>query len=82
MGALDVIEVAPKIILSEHFGGACLAIVEAVRGHLRPLRFAKSGFLDHSAERVFMKYFREISRNEKALEYSASDITGHTAKHA
>ena len=74
VGALEVIEVALEVLFSEHFAGVCSAFVEALRGHVRPLRFTNSGLLVHTVEMVFVKYFRVIRRDKKALNYATIDI--------
>ena len=75
VGALEVVEVALEVLFSEHFAGVCAAFVEALKGHVRPLRYTNSGLLVHTVEMVFVKYFRVIRREKRALEYPLINIS-------
>lgn len=73
--AVEAIEVAMEVLFSSLFLGSCGQLVDALRGHERPLKLTDSGFLVHSVERVFRRFFRVVSRDDSALGYPGSDIT-------
>lgn len=75
VSALEAMAVALEVLFSSQFAGVCDDIIEALRGHERPLRLTDSGFLVHSVERAFIKFFRTVSKDDKALEFPDSDIT-------
>lgn len=75
VSALEAVGVALEVLISSQFSGVCDSLIEALRGHERPLRLTDSGFLVHSIERVFVKFFRTVSKEDKALEFPDSDIT-------
>lgn len=75
VSALEALGVALEVLFSSQFAGVCDALIEALRGHERPLRLTDSGFLVHSIERVFVKFFRTVSKEDKALEFPDSNIT-------
>ena len=78
VGALEAIAVALEVLFSSEFAGVCDDLVEALRGHLRPLRLTDSGFLVHTVERVFVKFFRIVSKDDEDREIPNSDITNPT----
>ena len=78
VGAIEALAVALEVLFSHKFAGACDDLIEALRGHVRPLRLTDSGFLIHTVERVFIKFFRIVSKEDKALETPDSDITNPT----
>ena len=75
VSAIEALAVALEVLFSHKFAGACDDLIEALRGHVRPLRLTDSGFLIHTVERVFIKFFRIVSKEDKALETPESDIT-------
>jgi hypothetical protein len=64
-----------EVLFSVQFAGVCDVLIEALRGHERPLRLTDSGFLVHSVERTLAKFFRTVSKEDKALGFVDSDIT-------
>ena len=78
VGAVEAIVVALKVLFSAEFAGVCDGLVETLRGHLRPLRLTDSGFLVHTVERVFVKFFRIVSKDDEDWEVPNSDITSPT----
>jgi hypothetical protein len=48
VSALEALGVAMEVLFSSHFAGVCDTLIEALRGHERPLRLTDSGFLVHS----------------------------------
>ena len=78
VGALEALGVALEVLFSFQFAGVCDVLIEALRGHLRPLRLTDSGFLVHSIDRVLVKFFRTVSKDDKALEFPECDITEPT----
>ena len=75
MGAVEALAVALEVLFSSEFGGACDDLIETLRGHLRPLRLTDSGFLVHTVERVFVKFFRIVGKEDEDRETPDSDIT-------
>lgn len=75
VGAIEALAVALEVLVSHKFAGVCDDLIETLRGHVRPLRLTDSGFLIHTVERVFIKFFRIVSKEDKALETPNSDIT-------
>lgn len=75
VSSLEAVGVALEILISSQFSGVCDSLIEALRGHERPLRLTDSGFLVHSIERVLVKFFRTVSKEDKALEFPDSDVT-------
>ena len=75
MSALEALGVALEILFSFQFAGVCDVLIEALRGHLRPLKLTDSGFLVHSIDRVLVKFFRTVSKDDTALEFPECDIT-------
>ena len=57
VSAIEALAVALEVLFSHKFAGACDDLIEALRGHVRPLRLTDSGFLIHTVERVFIKFF-------------------------
>ena len=78
VGALEAIAVALEVLFSSEFAGVCDDLVEVLRGHLRPLRLTDSGFLVHTVERIFVKFFRIVSKDDEDREIPNSDITSPT----
>ena len=66
---------ALEVLFSPQFAGACDDLIEALRGHLRPLRLTDSGFLVHTIERTITRFFRIVSKEDKALAFPESDVT-------
>lgn len=69
VSALEAVGVALEVLISSQFSGVCDSLIEALRGH------EDSGFLVHSIERVLVKFFRTVSKEDKALEFPDSDVT-------
>ena len=78
MGAVEAIAVALEVLFSSEFAGVCDDLVETLRGHLKPLRLTDSGFLVHTIKRVFVKFFRIISKDDEDQEVPNSDMTSPT----
>lgn len=78
VSALEALAVALEVLFSYKFAGVCDDLVEMLRGHVRPLRLTDSGFLVHTVERVFVKFFRIVSKDDEAQEFPGSDITSPT----
>ena len=51
VSAVEALGVALEVLFSPQFAGVCDDLIEALRGHLRPLRLTSSGFLNHVVER-------------------------------
>ena len=47
LSALEAVGVAQEVLISSQFSGVCGSLIEALRGHKRPLRLTDSGFLVH-----------------------------------
>lgn len=75
VSALEALGVALEILFSFQFAGVCDVLIEALRGHVRPLKLTDSGFLVHSIDRLFVKFFRTVSKDDTALEFPDCDIT-------
>ena len=75
IGALEALGIALEVLFSAHFAGVCNELVEVLRGHSRPLKLTDAGFLNHTVERVLVKFFRTISKEEEARDVPDSDIT-------
>ena len=75
VGALKALGVALEILFSYQFAGVCDVLIETLRGHVRPLKLTDSGFLVHSIDRVLVKFFRTVSKDDTALEFPECDIT-------
>lgn len=75
VSAIEALASALEVLFSSQFAGVCDQLIEALRGHVRPLRLTDSGFLVHSVERVFVRFFRTISKEESALCFPDSDVT-------
>lgn len=69
VGALEALGVALEILFSYQFAGVCDVLIETLRGHVRPLKLTDSGFLVHSIDRVLVKFFRTVSKDDTALEF-------------
>ena len=75
MSALEALGVALEILFSFQFAGVCDVLIEALRGHLRPLKLTDSGSLVYSIDRVLVKFFRTVSKDDTALEFPECDTT-------
>ena len=75
VSAIETLEVALEVIFSPQFAGSCDDLIEALRGHLRPLRLTDSGFLVHTIERTITRFFRIVSKEDEALASPESDVT-------
>jgi hypothetical protein len=75
VSAIEAPGVALEVLFSPHFAGVCDDLIEALRGHVRPLRLTDSGFLVHTIERVIIVFFRTVSKEDRALAFPLSDIT-------
>jgi hypothetical protein len=69
VSAVEALGVALEVLFSPHFAGVCDDLVEALTGHVRPLRLTDSGFLVHTIERAI------IITEDRALAFPLSDIT-------
>jgi hypothetical protein len=72
---VEALGVALEVLFSPHFAGVCDDLVEALTGHVRPLRLTDSGFLVHAIERAIIIFFRTISTEDRALAFPLSNIT-------
>ena len=75
VSAIETLGVALEVLFSPQFLGACDDLIEALRGHVRPLRLTDSGFLVHSIERTVTIFFRIVSKEDRALAFPESDVT-------
>lgn len=75
VNALETLAVSMEILFSVHFAGVCDDLIEVLRGHERPLRLTNSGFLIHSVERTLKKFFRIVSKEDRAIDFPGSDVT-------
>lgn len=75
VSAVEALGVALEVLFSPHFAGVCDDLVEALRGHVRPLRLTDSGFLVHTIERTVTIFFRTVSKEDRALAFPGSDVT-------
>ena len=73
--AIETLGVALEVLFSPQFSGACDDLIEALRGHVRPLRLTDSGFLVHTVERTITIFFRIVSKEDRALAFPESDVT-------
>ena len=74
ISALEALGTAMEIMFSPHFAGVCNALVEALRGHERPLRLTGAGFLIYTVELEITKFFRTVSKEDRSLNFPNSDI--------
>ena len=75
VSAIETLGVALEVLFSPQFAGSCDDLMEALRGHVRPLRLTDSGFLVHTIERTITRFFRVVSKEDKALAFPESDVT-------
>jgi hypothetical protein len=75
VSAIETLGVALEVLFSPQFSGACDDLIEALRGHVRPLRLTDSGFLVHTIERTVTIFFRIVSKEDRALAFPESDVT-------
>ena len=74
INALEALGTALEVLFSVHFAGVCDDLIEVLRGHSRPLRLTDAGFLNHTVERVLVKFFRTVSKEDEARDVPNSDI--------
>ena len=74
IGALEALGTALEVLFSVQFAGVCDDLIEVLRGHSRPLKLTDAGFLNHTVERVMVKFFRTISKEDEARDFPNSDI--------
>ena len=75
VSAIETLGVALEVLFSPQFAGSCDDLIEALRGHVRPLRLTDSGFLVHTVERTITRFFRIVSKEDRALAFPESDVT-------
>lgn len=75
ISALEALGIALEVLFSAHFAGVCNELIEVLRGHSRPLKLTDVGFLNHTVERVLVKFFRTISKEEEVRDVPGCDIT-------
>ena len=74
IGALEALGTALEVLFSVHFAEVCDDLIEVLRGHSRPLRLTDAGFLNHTVERVLVKFFWTVSKEDEARDVPNSDI--------
>lgn len=75
VSALEALGVALEILVSYQFAGVYDVLIEALRGHVRPLKLTDLGILVHSIDRVLVKFFRTVSKDDTTLKFPDCDIT-------
>jgi hypothetical protein len=74
ISAMEALGISLEVLFSVQFAGVCDDLIEILRGHTRPLKLTDAGFLNHTVERVLIKFFRVVSKEEEAHEVPGSDI--------
>ena len=75
VSAIEALGVALEVLFSPQFAGVCDDLVEVLRGHVRPLKLTDSGFLVHTIERTVTRFFRTVSKDDRAHAFPESDVT-------